>query len=65
MFIEVLGAILTAYLIRWIIIAAVKTYTEKKDSVTIAVPLWLKGHVEDYIKTMETARQKQSNKPTE
>lgn len=30
MFIEVLGAILTAYLIRWIIIAAVKTYTEQK-----------------------------------
>lgn len=30
MYIEVLGAILTAYLLRWIIIAAVKTYTENK-----------------------------------
>lgn len=32
MYIEVLSAILTAYLIRWIIIAAVKTYLEKKQS---------------------------------
>jgi len=29
MYLEVTLAILTAYLIRWIIIAAVKTYTEK------------------------------------
>lgn len=31
MYIEVLAAILTAYLIRWIIIAAVKTYTKKPN----------------------------------
>lgn len=30
MYIEVLLAILTAYLVRWLIIAAVKTYTVKK-----------------------------------